>query len=158
MEIDDLPFNRLLGLGMSSDPNRGLVRLDNDPRYRNQHAGVHVCAQFALAEAAGGCWLAEQLDDLPSGCDAFMRRAETRIRKPALGVLYARPQVLPETAQRVRDELARRGRSLVRVDVEVVDAAGAITLTAAFEWFLRSSTRDVEPAGAAAPSNGGRRL
>ncbi|MEA3212690.1 MAG: hypothetical protein QOE70_5747 [Chthoniobacter sp.] len=34
------------------------------------------------------------------------------------------------------EELARKGRALLEVNIEVLDASGAATLTASVEWFL----------------------
>ena len=140
MEVHDLPFNRFLGIKMSDRPELGLLQLDDLPQYENHLGTVHVCAQFALAEACGGYLLVTALGDRLAGCDAVMRRAETRLRKPAAGVLYARAPEAGEAVARAIDEMRQRGRSLLAVPVEVVDATGATTLGATFEWFLQRRT------------------
>ena len=142
--VGDLPFNRFLGVEASRRPDLGPFQLDEMPRYANHLGSVHVCAQFALAEACIGSVVSAALKTGQHSGPAVMRRAEVRFREPAYGAVYARPAAASEgLIERAMAELGQRGRSRVALEAVVVDARGAETLRATFEWVFQ--TRPLTP-------------
>jgi acyl-coenzyme A thioesterase PaaI-like protein len=135
MDVTQLPFNRLVGLESAAGDDGFLVCLPDGPQYTNHLGTVHASALLAVAEAGSGAFLVRQLG---SGEDFIpvVRRLEAKFRKPARGRICARCPVEVQEVRRWSAELVARGRVLAPVSVELVDADGAIVLTAVVEWFI----------------------
>jgi acyl-coenzyme A thioesterase PaaI-like protein len=135
VDVTALPFNRLLGLE-PSDPDSGfLVSLPGLPQYTNHVGTVHASALLAVAEAGSGAFLLRHFRDA-AGWVPVVRRIEAKFRKPAHGRVSARASAGGGELERAATDLAARGRTLVRVSVEVVDAGGTVAMTADVEWFI----------------------
>lgn len=137
MDITQIPFNHYIGLKRSTQPELGELELDDAPQYHNHLATVHAAAQFAIAEACSGEYLLKRFGELADGHVPVVRRAEVKYRKPANGRLIAKAQVSPEQEQAFVAELARRGRALINIDVQVLDASRSLTMSAVFEWYVQ---------------------
>jgi acyl-coenzyme A thioesterase PaaI-like protein len=136
-DVATVPFSRLLGLtraGTPSEPGLGLPFRDE---LTNHLGTMHASAQLALAEAASGECLQQALPELTGRALAVVRGVEARFRAPATSDLRAATHVQPRGIEKLRAALARRGVGRIEVAVELRDAAGAITLTAHYEWLLR---------------------
>ena len=81
--------------------------------------------------------------DEASGYLAVVRHVDVEYRRPATGGLFAKTEVAAEDMERFRDTLARRGRAVIEVRVEVVGADSAVTLEATFEWFAQRTVARV---------------
>jgi acyl-coenzyme A thioesterase PaaI-like protein len=135
MDVTRLPFNRLLGLEPAAAGDEFLVSLPDGPQYANLLGTVHAGALLAVAGAGSGAFLAGQLGD-GVGFVPVVRRVEAKFRRPASGRVSARAAVDPAVVARWTAELAGRGRLSASVPVEVVDAGGAVVLSAVVEWFI----------------------
>jgi acyl-coenzyme A thioesterase PaaI-like protein len=135
MDVTQLPFNRLIGLEAEAADSGLLVSLPDGPRYTNHLGTVHASALLAVAEAGSGAFLVRHLGGR-AGYVPVVRRVEAKFRKPASGRVSARAAVAPEEVERWSAGLAARGRVSAAVPVEVVDAAGAVVLSAVVEWFI----------------------
>jgi acyl-coenzyme A thioesterase PaaI-like protein len=142
--VTGLPFNRLVGLEAGAEGSGFLVCLPDGPQYTNHLGTVHAGALLAVAEAASGAFLARQLGP-GAGFVPVVRRLEARFRRPARGRVSARCTVPTEEVERWSAELAARGRVSAPVTIEVVDAAGAVVLLAAAEWFIARGEPGVRP-------------
>jgi acyl-coenzyme A thioesterase PaaI-like protein len=136
MDIAGIPFHRLIGIRAPRPGEAAMLALDDGPELHNHLGTIHASAQYALAEACSGAVLLEHLGDLASRVVPVLRRGEVKYRRPARGTLYASAALSAGDEARVRSELATKGRSMVDVAVQVVDAAQAVVLTAALSWFL----------------------
>jgi acyl-coenzyme A thioesterase PaaI-like protein len=139
MNVAEIPFNHFLGVRSE----KSVVSLPADARYDNHIGTVHASAQFALAEAASGQWLLDTFADEIGDYLAVVRHVDAKYRRPATGGLSAKTEVVAEDAERFRDTLARRGRAVIEVRVEVVGADSAVTLEATFEWFAQRTVARV---------------
>ena len=137
MDIAAIPFHRLLGIRVARLGEDGMLVLDDTPALHNHLDTVHASAQYALAEACSGALLADRFPDLAAGVLPVVRRAEVKYRRPARGTLTARASLIPGSEARVRDDLAAKGRTLVDVAAEVVDAGQTVVLSATLHWFLQ---------------------
>lgn len=139
MEVTDLPFNRHVGLEQAPSGSGHLVSLPEGEQYTNHLGTVHASALFAVAEAGSGVFLVEhfRLDEVVP----VVRRVEAKFRKPAHGRVSARCSTPAAEVAGWAEELARRGRVLAPVGVEVVDEAEAVVMSATIEWFITSSQR-----------------
>lgn len=136
-DVAAVPFSRLVGLARSGDPSESALYLPFREALTNHLGTMHASAQLALAEAASGECLQQALPELSGQVLAVVRGVEARFRAPATSELRADPHVEPAALERLRRALVRRGVGRIEVAVELRDAAGAITLTAHYEWLLR---------------------
>jgi acyl-coenzyme A thioesterase PaaI-like protein len=132
--VIELPFNRFLGIERASEPPQ-LLRLPVGAQYLNHLGTIHASAQLALAEASSGEFLLRALGSV-SEYMAVVRRLEAKFRKPANGAIASTISTPPEAVEKVRADLAAKGRAMVSVAVELHDQSGAHTLSATVEWFI----------------------
>jgi acyl-coenzyme A thioesterase PaaI-like protein len=145
MDIEEVPFNRLLGMRKAAAGSGHLVELADDPRYTNHLGTVHAGAQLALAEGASAVCLRATFPDLEAGAFAVVRRLEAKFRNPLRGRVRARASVPGDDAGKFFAAYGAKGRSLIAVAVEVVDDGGVVGLSASVEWFVQK--RPAEAAG-----------
>jgi acyl-coenzyme A thioesterase PaaI-like protein len=139
MEIAKIPFHRLIGIRGPRSGEAAMLVLDDQPDLHNHLGTIHASAQYALAEACSGALLLERLGDLASTVVPVLRRGEVKYRRPARGTLYASAALSATDEERVRSELATKGRAMVEIAVQVADAAQAVVLTATLGWYLQSA-------------------
>jgi acyl-coenzyme A thioesterase PaaI-like protein len=137
--VTELPFNRFLGLRHAPADSDALLALPESPDYANHLGTVHASAQLALAEATSGEFLLRHLPSL-DGLVPVVRRLEAKFRRPANGALTSRASADAAKLAALLADIARKGRALIAVQVEVLDASGVVTLNADVEWFLALST------------------
>lgn len=143
--VTELPFNRLIGLTRSSTPET-LLQLPAGEQYQNHLGTVHASALLALAEASSGEFLLRQLgEETEGGMIPVVRRMEAKFRKPAHGAVHSAVRVAPELVEKLKADLAGKGRALIDVPVELYDASGAHVLSATVEWFLQRMPSSAKP-------------
>jgi acyl-coenzyme A thioesterase PaaI-like protein len=135
VNIEDIPFNRYLGITHSAQEG-GELSLPRDARYTNHLGTVHANAQLALAEAASGEYLIREFKDIGFDVIPVVRRIEAKFRKPASGAIFAKASVTPEKKQEFLATLIARGRALIEVQVDVHDENRTHALAAVIEWFV----------------------
>jgi acyl-coenzyme A thioesterase PaaI-like protein len=142
MDVTKLPFNHLIGLELADPGSDFLVCLPDNVKYTNHLGTVHASALFAVAEAASGLFLLRHLG-AEAGLVPVVRRVEAKFRKPGRGRISARALVAPEEASRWSAELARRGRVVASVPIEVVGSDGQTAVFATIDWFIARSAGEV---------------
>jgi acyl-CoA thioesterase FadM len=102
------------------------------------HVGtVHAAAQFGLAEAASGATVVSAFADaLALGLVPLAARAEIAYRKPAQGDLLGVATLASAEQQRIRAEVAERGRSRFTVSVQILDSQGALVSEVTVQWVV----------------------
>ncbi len=108
-----IPYTQELGLTLDGVTD-GEVRMtlpDGDAN-RNLAGTVHAGLLYTFGETLAG--VAAGLETLDRAFP-FARRAEIRYLRPARGTVHGTARVEPREIQRVLDELAREGRSELRV-------------------------------------------
>lgn len=137
MDVLDLPFNRFVGIG-KSDRKEFLLMLGESEDYKNHLGTVHASAQFALAEASSGEFLLRTFSDRVSGnMLPVVRRVEIKYSKPANGKLYSSAAVEKQEIERVVSDLTSKGRTILKINIEIEDEAGVKTMQSVFEWFIQ---------------------
>ncbi|HEY0079575.1 MAG TPA: DUF4442 domain-containing protein [Pyrinomonadaceae bacterium] len=135
MDVTQLPFNRLLRLEAMPAGSGALISLPGGQQYTNHLGTVHASALLAVAEAGSGAFLVQQLGS-GEGYIPVVRRVEAKFHKLASGPVSARAVVPHGEVCRWSADLAARGRVSASVSIEVLDAAGAVVLSATVEWFI----------------------
>jgi acyl-coenzyme A thioesterase PaaI-like protein len=141
-----IPFNRHLGLVVSPRPGF-LLMLPDGERYTNHLGTVHAGAILALAEAASGEFMLREFAHLGGQVWPVVRRVEARFRKPARGALHARGDFDEGAKAAFLEALARTGRALLTVRVDLHDEHDTHAATVNVEWFVARG-RDAGEAGA----------
>jgi acyl-coenzyme A thioesterase PaaI-like protein len=137
MHVTDLHINRTLGMQLSPAGSGRVLEMAESPLLLNHVGTIHASAQFALAEAASGEFLLQQLGEAKDGVFAVLRTSEVKFRKPAHGALGATARFVQGDGSTLAAEVASRGRALSSVLVEIADAQGVVTMTGQFDWFLQ---------------------
>ena len=145
MTIDEVPFNRLIGLQREPAGGEFSVSLPAGTRYHNHLGIVHAAAQVAVAEAASGDWMLRNFGERAGEFVAVVRRMETKFKQPARGKIFGRATVGEAARGQLAAELATKRALSFALRVDVFDEAGAHTLTGSVEWFI---TRRGPAAGA----------
>jgi hypothetical protein len=65
-----------------------------------------------------------------------VRGVTLKYRKPATGDLFAYASADEATRQNLATDLANRSAARATVNVELKDAAGTVTFSGQFEWFI----------------------
>lgn len=132
--VTELPFNKYIGIQLASEPAQ-ILRLPAGEQYLNHLGTVHASAQLALAEATSGEFLLHALGSV-TDIVPVVRRLESKFRKPANGGVTSAVSTPPEAIEQLRTDIAKKGRAIIRVEVELHDECGAHTLSATIEWFI----------------------
>ncbi|WP_162824200.1 DUF4442 domain-containing protein [Peterkaempfera bronchialis] len=134
---DTVPMARTLGLEyLETSAERAVLRLPDQPEYRNHVGGPHAGAMFTLAESASGCAVLAAFGDQLSRAVPLLVRAEIAYRKLAMGPVTA-TAVLGRPAGEVVAELDRGERPEFTVTVEIAREDGAVTGEMTAVWTLR---------------------
>ncbi|MHC4566907.1 MAG: PaaI family thioesterase [Planctomycetota bacterium] len=133
MNVEELPFNKLIGLKDSVQS----VELDCAEKHMNHVGTVHATVIFGIAEACSGKFIIEHLSqDFPEGI-AVTRGADIRYRNPGTGQIEAKVTGCEPPVESVIERLRRRGIAKISVEVEVSSVDGTLA-TSHFEWFLKN--------------------
>jgi hypothetical protein len=138
--VTELPFNTFIGIQDADGPHE-LLRLPAGGQYLNHLGNVHASAQLALAEASSGEFLLRALGSA-DGIVPVVRRFESKFRKPANGAIMSTVSTPSEAVERLRADLAAKGRALISIAVELHDQSGAHTMSATIEWFITRISKD----------------
>lgn len=118
------------------DPQRVVLRLPDEPAYRNHLGGPHAGAMFTLAETATGALVLGNFGPLMDRVTPLAVEASIRYTRVAMGPLYAEALMddTPESI-RARVEAGERPEWPIRVTLATED--WTVTGEASFLWTLR---------------------
>ncbi len=136
MKPTDLALNQAMGMRLAPAGAPHLLELPMIPLLINHVGTMHAAAQFALAEAASAECLLREFPALAGVVLPVVRGVTLKYRKPAIGDLFAFAKVDDHTRQNLTPELATRRTARATVNVELKDAAGTLTFSGQFEWFI----------------------
>ena len=133
MNILSIPFNKFIGLELSSDPAY-LLTLPAKMEYENHIQTVHASALFALAEASSGLFLLNEFAGLEDVVPV-VRNVDVKYKKPAQGSIFSTASLATDKTE-VLESLQRKRRVLVPVQVSLYDSNTLLVMHATFEWFV----------------------
>ena len=138
MRVTEIPFVKHLSIEQEGShlflsPN---VELEN-------HIGtIHASAQFSLAETQSGLFLQERFADIEGEVLPLLRSSSVKYKSPATTRLRAVAKVDDEVEQKFREQLKRRGRATIVVEVELLNSSDEVTMMGEFVWFVQSLNRE----------------
>ncbi len=134
-----LPFNRHVGI-QSSTSEDCLLEIPAGEQYLNHVGTVHAGAQLTLAEACSGEFLLQVLAH-ETDLAVVVRRVDAKFKKPAHGKVMAKINKALSVLDAPLAELAKKGRCLLSIHVDLYDQDGQHTLSSSFEWFLARTAK-----------------
>jgi acyl-coenzyme A thioesterase PaaI-like protein len=134
MNVIEIPFVDKVGIQRNTD---GELELPFSTGVHNHLETIHASAQFALAETASGEILQRLFPDLVGKVIPVLRKSEIKFKKPATKNIVAYPSVTAESLSKFDEQISRKGRALISVEVQVKDVEGLVTCTGTFNWFVQ---------------------
>ena len=134
MEITSVPFFNKVGIGKTDE---GTLTLPIDDSVLNHLNTLNASALFTLAEAASGDALQNHFPELAGKVIPVLRDSQIKFRKPATTDVMAFPSMSTETVERFKEQLVKKGRALIEVEVEVRDRENTTICLASFNWFVQ---------------------
>lgn len=133
MHIDDLPFNRTLGLTVDGNS----IVLQPAPEHQNHVGTVHATVIYGIAEAAAGQCLLSRFPELTDSFVAVLRSSKAKYRRPAAADadLRAVGVIDDNAADAFVTALQSRGRATIDVTSTVCQHNIEI-FTGTFSWFV----------------------
>lgn len=135
MDVTKIPFVEKVGIVRTGN---GLLELPFSAATQNHLNTFFASAQFTLAETASGDMLQSLFPELVGRVVPVLRDSSVKFRKPAISAITAHATVSDDAASRFMEQLSRKGRSSIPVEVELKDAEGVVTCTGTFNWFVQS--------------------
>ncbi|WP_395805742.1 YiiD C-terminal domain-containing protein [Daejeonella sp.] len=135
MNITDLPFNKLIDIKVSTDPDYLLI-LDDKKDYTNHLDTVHASALFSLAEATSGHFLMINFPEFDSGLIPVVRQVEVKYKKPANGQVNSTAMLIDNTIDEIKEQLTTRKRVSLKLKIELYDINKINVMSGNFEWFV----------------------
>ncbi|MFD6419387.1 DUF4442 domain-containing protein [Streptomyces sp. NPDC060194] len=132
-----VPMVRTLNLEyLETAPERAVLRLPDQPEYRNHVGGPHAGAMFTLAESASGAIVIAAFGDQLGRAVPLPVHADIAFKKLARGVVTA-TATLGRPIADVVAELDGGGRPEFPVAVAIQREDGAVTGEVNVVWTLR---------------------
>jgi uncharacterized protein (TIGR00369 family) len=135
-----VPMVRTLNLEFGeTTAERAVVRMPDQPDFRNHVGGPHAGAMFTLAESASGAIVLSAFGDQLSRAVPLAVKAEIGYRKLAMGAVTATAE-LGRPAAEVVAELDAGERPEFPVNVTITREDGAVTGEMIIVWTLRPNS------------------
>lgn len=136
IDITKVPFNELLGISISDDPEY-LLQLKAKHEYTNHLGTVHAAALFTLAEGSGAQLLLRSFpEDIIDNVIPVLRKVDVSYKKPAMGVIVSTASLKDTTIELVTEQLLSKKRVSIVTPVELFDESKTKVFSANFEWFV----------------------
>ncbi len=133
MDVLSIPFNKFLGLELSTDPAY-LMTLPAKAEFENHIQTAHASALFALAEASSGLFLLREFVEVENAVPV-VRNVEVKYKKPGKGAIFSKASLAADKTD-VLEALKSKHRALVPVQVTLYDSNAVLVMQATFEWFV----------------------
>lgn len=135
VDILHIPFIKKVGLKKNCN---GALTLPFNETVINHIQTIHASALYALAEAASGELLQNLFPDLVGKVLPVVRDAQIKYKRPATKPITAYPRVDEEAIEKFTGQLERKGRSIIKVDVEIKDSENITACVGSFSWYVQS--------------------
>ncbi|ARU48540.1 YiiD C-terminal domain-containing protein [Sulfurospirillum diekertiae] len=134
MNVLEIPFVQKVGL---THNEKGKLILPMDKSNENHIKTIHASAQFTLAETLSGEALQKTFPHLVGHVVPILRESEIKFKKPATSEIYGLAHIDHVTKEKFEEQLAKKGRASISVDVEIKDTNEILTCSGRFEWFIQ---------------------
>ena len=107
------------------------------PNLTNHIGTFHAGALFTLAETASGLYLESLSENNSDTLLPLLRTSSIKYKHPAQGTVYAEASVDPGDFSLFKQQLHKRGRASIIVDVTIRDEAEKICMIGTFGWYVQ---------------------
>lgn len=135
MNITLIPFVQSVGIKQKSE---GQLILPFKKELCNHLETMHAAAQFTLAETASGELLQRLFPELKDKVVPLLRSSEIKFKKPSTKELTAFASISDEDVTHFIDQLKRKNRASITVEVNLKDSSSELTCSASFNWFVQA--------------------
>lgn len=139
MDITQLPFNSHVGI-MRASKKDCLLMLSTRDCLKNHLGTIHASALFALAEATSGEFLIRSRGNRTE-IGGVVRRNSSKYSAPAGGDVFSKVKTPTSIIEAAIEVVDVRGKSLVDIEVDLVDEELKLVSTFVFTWLLASEER-----------------
>lgn len=133
MDVVQIPFVSLVGVEQGGDN----LFLDFSEDLQNHVQTLHASAQFTLAETQSGLHLQQLFPELEGKVVPVLRDSQIKFKKPATKKVTAYASCNDEAKQKFSEQLEKKGRGSISIDVEIKDSDEVVTTQATFSWFVQ---------------------
>jgi acyl-coenzyme A thioesterase PaaI-like protein len=134
MNVVEIPFVQKVGINKNDD---GYLQLQFNESVHNHLQSIHASAQFTLAETASGEILQIKFPELVGKVVPVLRDSQIKFRKPAVKSISAYPSISSDSVQKFKEQLLKKGRASISVNVEIKDSDEIVTSVGVFNWFVQ---------------------
>jgi acyl-coenzyme A thioesterase PaaI-like protein len=134
MNVLEIPFVDKVGIQRNTD---GELELPFHTGVQNHLETIHASAQYALAETASGDILRKSFPDLVDKVIPVLRESQIKFKKPANKKVVAYPSVTAESLSKFDEQISKKGRAIISIEVQVKDVEDQVTCTGTFKWFVQ---------------------
>ena len=134
MDVTQIPFAKHIGIERKEE---GTLKLEATEVVQNHIQTIHASAQFALAETQSGLFLQEAFPELVGKVMGLLRSSTVKYKKPASTSIYATASMKEEVKEKFINQLERKGRATIIIQVEVKDVEDHIIMQGDFQWYIQ---------------------
>jgi len=135
MNIQEVPFNRFLGIQPSARAGYILELADKD--YLLNHLGIlHAGALYSLAEATSGEFLLRVFHSSELKIIPVVRKADIKYSRPAESAVYSIADFVESSVEEVCAGLEERGKVIIDVKVSLCNETDERIAVSTIQWFL----------------------
>ena len=135
MNIQEVPFNRFLGIQASAKEGY-ILELANNDHLSNHLGTMHAGALFSLAEATSGEYLLRQFQSSDLDIIPVVRKVDIKYSRPAESVVYSTAEFAENSADEVYAGLKERRKVIIKVKVELYNERHERIAGSNIHWFL----------------------
>lgn len=135
MNIQEIPFNRLLGI-QPSVKDGYILELVNHDHLSNHLGTFHAGALFSLAEATSGEFLLRKFQSSGMNIIPVVRKADIKYSRPVKKIVYATADIAENSMEEVYAGLQERGKVFIRIKVDLFDETNERIAVSNIHWFL----------------------
>ncbi len=133
MDVTKIPFIKHNGI----EYHDGTLQLLPTFKVKNHLQGIHAAAQFALAESASGLHLQKEFPQYEGEVVVVLHSSTVKYKSPAMTKVVAKATWGDDAKKKFVQQLERKGRAAVEIDVSVVDEESVETMQGVFRWFVQ---------------------
>jgi len=136
MDVIHIPFAKHIGIKRKDE---GTLKLEPTDIVQNHIKTIHASAQFALAETQTGLYLQLAFPELEGKVVGILRSSSVKYKNPAKTSIYAVASIKEEIKKKFLNQIERKGRTSIIVQVEVRDEEEVLTMQGEFTWFIQKT-------------------
>jgi len=134
MDVTQIPFAKHIGIERKEE---GILKLEPTDIVQNHMQTIHASAQFALAETQSGLFLQEAFPELVGKVAGLLRSSSVKYKNPASRGIYAIGSMEEEVKEKFLNQLERKGRATIIIEVEIKDVEDHIIMQGDFQWYIQ---------------------